>query len=186
MAENDQLPKRPRSMGANAHAALDAAISVLHLGEDLTDELLTPTARSDLEARRQSLAMDNRWGTRGEIAQELMAIRLVMGASDRLTAEQAARKLEQQIFDLSDVPIWALAETARAYRRGDIGDGKWGPRSGQLRKEAMKLAAPFLEEAAKINRVLLAPVVEARSPAERKVTLQKLRALIADVTTKSA
>ncbi len=38
----------------------------------------------------------------------------------------------------------------------------------------------------KIERVLLAPVAPVRPPAERKANLQRLTALIAELTTKSA
>jgi hypothetical protein len=165
---------------------LDVAIRTLHLGEDLTDELLSPAQRSALEARRRSLAVANRCGTRAELAGELMDIRLVMGSSERLTPEQSKRKFDLEILDLSDVPFWAVVEAAAAYRRGDINDGKYRPRTGQLRKEAMRLARPFIEEAARIERVLLAPVAPVRPPAERKANLQKLSALLAELTVKSA
>jgi hypothetical protein len=186
MAENDQVPCRPPPMRASNRAALSVALCALHLGEDLTDEVLIPAERAGIEARRRSLARDMRWGTRAEIADVLKTIKLTMGGTERLTPEHAARKLDQEIHDLSDVPFWALLESAKAFRRGDVGDGKWRPRSGQLRKLAMQLAGPFIEEMAQMERVLAAPIVETRTPADRKVMLGKLRAVVSEFTKKSA
>jgi hypothetical protein len=185
--ENDQMPRCPGPAEATTQAALDAALRALHLGEDLTDEIIGPAQRSRLESRKRSLEADLRCATRKEIGDALMSIRLVMGAAaDRLAPEQAARKLDIESLDLADVPLWALLESVKAYRRGETGDGKWRPKSGQLRKYAMQLARPFIEEAAKIDRVLSAPVAEVRPRAERKAMLDKLNALVGEVTKKSA
>ncbi len=173
-------------MRASSRTALNFALRALHLGEDLTDEVLIPAERSSIEARRRSLATDMRWGTRAEIADGLKTVKLVMGGTERLTPEHAAKKLDLEILDLADVPLWAFLEAVKAFRRGDVGDGKWRPRSGQLRKLAMQLAQPFIDEMAQIDRVLSAPIAEARRPVERKAMLNKLSVLIADITTKTA
>jgi hypothetical protein len=87
---------------------------------------------------------------------------------------------------LSDVPLWALLESTKAFRRGDVGDGKWRPRSGQVRKLAMQLARPFIDEMAEIDRVLAAPIVKVRPPIERKAILDQLSALVSDLATKKS
>jgi hypothetical protein len=70
-------------------------------------------------------------------------------------------KLEVYASDLAGVPSAALSQACRDYRTGVVGDGKWAPTSGELRKRAMALADAFYAERGKIQQVLSAKVVDA-------------------------
>jgi hypothetical protein len=94
---------------------------------------------------------------------------------------EVAALAAQDVEDLADVPGWALVEAARAYRRGEVGDGKWRPTAGQLRKEAIKRATAVRGEVWRIKRLLDAPSLTAPAPVyvEKGVGLQ----LLADMVT---
>lgn len=60
--------------------------------------------------------------------------------------------------DLADVPGFALTKACANFRRGDVGDGKFVPKPGEIRKEAMRIAKPFLEEQARVRAVMSAEI----------------------------
>lgn len=64
------------------------------------------------------------------------------------------------LTDLGDVPLFALTEACRAFRRGDVGNGTFAPTPAELRREALKRILPWTEERAKLGRVLAARVLE--------------------------
>ena len=53
--------------------------------------------------------------------------------SDHLKARFA---LERDILDLKGLPEWAIADAARAYRRGEVGDGRCAPLQGSSKARA--------------------------------------------------
>ncbi len=92
----------------------------------------------------------------------------------------------QEISDMAEVPAFALADAAAAYRKGDIGDGKWRPTSGELVVEARRLAGTYYAELGKLSRVLGAPLLESqpgeRISKERWDELRGMAALVAAST----
>jgi len=68
------------------------------------------------------------------------------------------------IADLEDLPLWAVSAACRAYRRGDVGAGVFLPTPGELRKTAKTYTAPWVEERAKLSRIITARVLAPVSP----------------------
>ena len=68
--------------------------------------------------------------------------------------DELAALLRQDVEDLSDLSAWALESAARAFRRGEIGDGKWRPTAGQLRKEARQREIDPRADLYKLGRLL--------------------------------
>ena len=68
--------------------------------------------------------------------------------------DEARAVLMQAIEDLSDVPLWALERAAKAYRKGDVGDGKWRPTPGELCIEARRQMAPVKGELYRLRKLL--------------------------------
>jgi hypothetical protein len=89
--------------------------------------------------------------------------------------------VERDIVDLRGLPEWALVGAARAYRRGEISDGRWRPTAGQLAKLARERCTAALRERQQIQRVLSAPIErEPRlSPEQRRAFADKMRSLVA-------
>lgn len=78
--------------------------------------------------------------------------------------DEVAALTRQDVDDLSDVSAWALEDAARAFRRGEIGDGKWRPTAGQVRKEARRRENEARAELYSIHRLLDAPALSAPRP----------------------
>ena len=87
-----------------------------------------------------------------------------MPAQSVANSDEAAALARQDVEDLADVSAWALESAARAYRRGEIEDGKWRPTAGQLRKEARRRENDVRAELYRINRLLNAPALLAPRP----------------------
>lgn len=93
--------------------------------------------------------------------------------------------LERDVSDLSEFPEWALAAAARAYRKGEIGDGPWRPTTGDLATYARQRVAAHRRERERIERVLRAKIEPPKKPAsaeQRKASADRLRALVAEKT----
>ena len=83
--------------------------------------------------------------------------------------------LERDISDLSSLPEWALALAARAYRRGEVGEGRWRPTAGELARLARQKCDWARAEKARIDKVLAAKVdSEPRVSPEKRAELAKL------------
>lgn len=78
--------------------------------------------------------------------------------------DEAKALLRQDVEDLSDLTTWSLEAAARAFRRGEIGEGKWRPTAGQLRKEARRRENEARAELYHLRRLLDAPAIEAPRP----------------------
>jgi len=82
-------------------------------------------------------------------------------------------RLEIYTSDLAGVPSAALSQACRDYRSGAVGDGKWMPTPGEIRKRAMWLADAAFIERGRIQQVLDARI-DNRMPvddAKRKAAL---------------
>jgi hypothetical protein len=92
-----------------------------------------------------------------------------MPATSESDPWKARFALERDILDLRGLPEQALASAARAYRRGEVGDGRWRPTAGQLARLAREKCATATRELQRISRVLNAPVqAEALAAPERR------------------
>lgn len=63
------------------------------------------------------------------------------------------------VADLEDLPLWAVSAACRAYRRGDIGNGTFAPTPGEVRKRAKIYLDHWIDERAKLERILNARVI---------------------------
>jgi hypothetical protein len=79
-------------------------------------------------------------------------------------------KLVERIYrdDLAGVPAFALSQACARFRKAEIGDGKFMPKQGEIRKEAMRIAKDFLEERARIQAIASAEVPPAPESPERR------------------
>lgn len=78
-------------------------------------------------------------------------------------------KLKIYVADLADLPRFALSAACRDFRVGIIGDGKWVPTQGEIRRRAMFHADPSIAERGRIRRVLDAQIEHpVQSTAERR------------------
>jgi hypothetical protein len=157
--------------------ALSRAKNALDHG-DLPADALPSAARHGLQNRLADLRAALSPATRDQVRAVLATL------SDMPTrAETDPAKLlysfERDVADLSDLPEWALAAAARAYRRGEVGDGHWRPTAGEVAKLARDKVRHWCEEAAKISAVLnarIAPASESLDPGRRKELADMLRA----------
>lgn len=78
-------------------------------------------------------------------------------------------KIKIYTSDLADLPRFALSSACRDFRLGIVGEGKWVPTQGEIRRRAMHYADASIGERARIRRVLDAQVVHpAQSDAARR------------------
>jgi hypothetical protein len=72
----------------------------------------------------------------------------------------------QRIYreDLAGIPGFALSQACARFRRGEVGDVKFVPKPGELRKEADNIAFPYFEERRKTRDVLSAEVPKQIEP----------------------
>ena len=145
---------------------------------DLTDE-----GRHVLKARQAHLTEALAAANDRQI-KAVLATLADMPAPSETDPWKARFALERDIVDLTGIPEWALAEAARAYRRGDVGHGRWRPTTGQLARLARDKCAAARREHQEISRVLSAPL-ETEAPAgpkERKAVLDMMRSLAAQLS----
>jgi hypothetical protein len=141
-------------------------------------DALPSAARHGLQNRLSDL--------RGSLAQatrdQVRAVLLTLADMPRSVESDPAKVLysfERDVADLSIFPEWALAAAARAYRRGELGDGHWRPTVGELSKAVRAKTKDWFEEAAKISAVLnarIAPASKSLDPERRKELANMLRA----------
>lgn len=107
-----------------------------------------------------------------------------MPAPSESDPSKARFALERDLRDLNGLSAWALADAARAYRRGEVGDGRWRPTSGQLARLAREKCASVRREEQRISRVLSAPIqIDAfAGPERRKAVLDLMRSLAVHLT----
>lgn len=83
--------------------------------------------------------------------------------------------------DMVGLPMFAVVNACRAFRRGDVGNGRFAPTPGELRVQAKTYIAPWVDERAKLLRVLDAKVLAAPTPeseARREAALAHIRATL--------
>lgn len=105
----------------------------------LSDAL--PTMERKLSALTTSAPMEP-----GELLDELTAMFTVMQSRSAGSSDIAVR-LKIYLQDLIDIPRDALLNTVRRFRRGELGDGKWAPMPGEIRRAIQEEQAA--EEAAR-------------------------------------
>lgn len=85
-------------------------------------------------------------------------------AGDALTVAQAKLDLR----DLSGLPEFALRGAIEAFRRGAVGDGKFRPRAGEIRLEALTRAQPFARERWRLEALKLEALPEPGKPIDEE------------------
>jgi hypothetical protein len=176
--------KQPAPLPRSLDVATSQTLSmIVAQGGKLMAKDLPDAARQALSARQiclaEGLAPANDRQIRAVLA--TLADMPAAAESDPLKARFA---LERDILDLTGLPEWALADAARAYRRGEVGDGRWRPTAGQLARLAREKCAAARREHQEISRVLSAPLeTEALAgPEQRKAVLDMMRSLAAQLS----
>lgn len=116
------------------------------------------TARLDELGRAMTPATVD--GIRIEVAKLYTVLAARTGGEDDIRGVQA-------IFceDLGDLPLFAIAAAAQAFRRGDVGDGKWAPTPAELRRVAVARIKPLSQQVSDIREILDAkPMLPAERP----------------------
>lgn len=148
---------------APIHYALEgwlaAANSAVETG-DLNSLTLPSGPRSGLMSRRDALRDCLTPCSRAR-AGALLASLIGMAARAQSEPGAANALAIQALDDLSDVSEWALSDAVRAFRVGELGDGRWRPTTGELRIAARKREAKHREELWKLNRLLDHPAIDA-------------------------
>ena len=176
---------RPPRLSAELRGVLAAALPFVSRNEPIPHSVFDLRARAGLIARRVELREGMKPGDAAKIGQVLMTFVDMRGGFRPASAEQANYLDRLRAVDLSEVPFWALAEAARAYRRGEIGTGITRPTAGQLRKLAEDRAAPLFTEMRDIERVLespTAPEPTEEDRARKKALAHRMRELAATLT----
>lgn len=163
---------------------LTAANSAVETGE-LNALTLPSGPRSGLTSRRDALRDCLTPPPKARIA-SLLASLNGMAVRAQTDPGAATALAIQALEDLSDVSEWALAEAVKAFRTGELGDGRWRPTTGELRIAARKREAKHREELWKLNRILDNPAIDAQ-PVKRidKGQFSRLQALMAGVEGKT-
>jgi hypothetical protein len=110
---------------------------------------------------RQRLDLLGQWlAPASEVAinAELAALFVAMATGKADSAKETSTLHRIYREDLAELPGFALVKACANFRRGDVGDGKFVPKPGEIRKEAMRIAKPFLEERARVQAVMSAEV----------------------------
>ena len=162
---------RPHRLGAELRGALEAAARFVDRDEPIPESVLEPRMRRLLVVRQSELLEAMRPGDRSEIGRALATFVDMRGGFKPGSAAEAAFFNKLRAADLSEVPLWAVVEVIRAFRKGEIGAGVIRPTAGQLRKQAEERAAPFFAELRDVERVLAAPVSNA--PTEQDLERRK-------------
>jgi len=177
------VSRRPARLDDSTARALASAALGAASGS-IREERLPAALRARLERRREDVALALRPAPRERIAAVLASLdgMVARGESDAAEAEFAFRR---DVEDLVGAPEWALEAAAAAFRRGEVGEGKFRPTAGELRREASRRAAGYAEEAAKIERVLRARIEAAPAPLgpeRRRRLAEALRGALADAS----
>lgn len=165
----------PPPMSQGLHTALRIARNALVGERELLPEALPQMARIGLKNRLADLRMGLAPAERSRI-REILATLADMPKQVENDPTKQRYSLERDVVDLSEFPEWALASAARAYRKGEVGDGRWQPTAGELAILAREKVQRFAEEAAQIDAVLRAPVAMPHKPIdpERRKELANL------------
>jgi hypothetical protein len=150
---------RPTKLSVELRGVLDAALRFVSTDQPIPESVLGRKARAGLEARKLELRETMRPCEPAQIGQTLMTFVDMRGGFKPGSAAEANSFNRHRAADLCEIPLWALVETVRAYRRGEIGAGVTRPTAGQLRKHAEERAAALFVEMRDIERVLAAKVV---------------------------
>ena len=156
---------RPVNLGVELRGTLEAAREFVSRGEPIPESVLCLKERAALIARKVELREAMRPGAASEISRVLTTFVDMRGGYKPGSEEQAKSFNKLRADDLADIPVWALIEAGRAFRRGEIGAGVLRPTEGQLRKHAEDRAAALFVELRDIERVLAAPTVPAPTDA---------------------
>jgi hypothetical protein len=170
-AYSQAVRREPSPISRDLGFALRRALMTIESGGALTSDDLPSGTRRDLVARRQELA-DCLMPAAPDRIRQILATLADMPAQAETDPTKARFALERDVADLVLIPEWALTAAARAYRRGEIADGKWRPTAGELAKLARFKCEAALIQAAQIDRVLAA-----KSDAAPKVSADRRKEL---------
>lgn len=145
--------------------ALTRATNALRDG--LTPADLPSGTREGLVTRGQELALALAPADPNRVRLILATLADMAGPTET-DPNKARFAIERDVADLSGLPEWALAAAARAYRRGEVGDGRWRPAAGEVAKLARAKCEAARAEAYRIERVLKAKVQDRKPIAKEQ------------------
>lgn len=184
------VPVKPSLPPSPAHPRMERALAVMSNALDPDGHGYTLPAHAApnddqraFMARRAAeiggwLAPATPAETLAEVTRLLRMMAMQGGSEAELTTVIAS-----YIDDLGNVPAAMLREACGRFRRGEVGDGRFAPKAGELRREAMRLAEHWIAERARIERVLAArvlpPPTESRKADNVRETTRQLNAAAA-------
>ncbi len=162
------VPIKPNQQPAPAHPRMERAIAAMcnALEPDGVGHALAANAAPNEDQRAfltRRAAEISSWltpATPQEVLTELTRLLRMMATQGGSEAELTS-VIASYVEDLGNIPAPMLREACARFRRGDVGEGRFAPKAGELRKEALRLAGPWIAERSKITRVLNARVLPA-------------------------
>lgn len=123
----------------------------------------TPDQRAFMERRKWEIDDALAPATADSLLAELTAMFRVMAmrGGDEQELEAVIRVY---LADVQDLPHFAVARACQAFRRGDVGGGKFAPTPGELRAQAKTYINPWTDERARLMRILGAKVLPPVAP----------------------
>jgi hypothetical protein len=180
-----EISAPPPPLDRNIDAALRFAAREAESGE-VPAAMLTPAMRETLERRRVVVRASLRAAPEKRIANILASLR-TMPSRDGIDLADSESEIWQDIHDLEGVPAWALEQAAAHFRRGEAREC-FRPSCAELRREAVRRAAPHGEELGLIERVLrarIAPPSTAIDPERRLELSERARRLAAEIAARN-
>ncbi len=103
-------------------------------------------------------------------AEEYHMLCATLGAA-ALDDDTARREMMGFVEATHRLPAFALKGACGAFRRGEVGDGQWMPKAGQVCIEAQKRIGALAKERRELHSVLTAKIGHDGANAERKKRL---------------
>ena len=122
------------------------------------EEAPTDEQRSFIQNRVAEISASLTPASSEDLLAEMWALLRTMAVRNGAEEELAA-VVKVYVADLEDLPLWAVSAACRAYRRGDIGNGTFAPTPGEVRKRAKIYLDHWVDERAKLERILDARVM---------------------------
>lgn len=119
--------------------------------------------------------------TSKEAAASIIATLLHAFPGSAKSDQDRADMLKVFVAALRDMPEWAIADVARRYLDGRLGEGRFAPTPAQFAVHVRDAIRPYLEEQHKAGMVLSASVYHAPTPEERARIASKADGLIKEL-----
>lgn len=172
-------PPEPRTL-----LAVSLAMNAIERGAE--GEVLAPDRYPDgeireiMQRRRADLNEYLQPATEQQVVAEILMLFRALAPLER--DDDPKLSLRSYVSDLAGVSIAGLRIACDGYRQGRLGDGKWRPRVGEIRRAAFNAVVAESVERVRLARILIARRAMVQTPEERAASVARVRAAAADFT----